>query len=217
MYKNMIDLTHRLNDKISVYPGTEAPQFTWLNTVAEHGYAEMMVQMVLHNGTHIDAPCHIIEHSKSLSDFPIEKFAGQALVIPCKNCDAITLDHLLPFEPLLSQSEFVLFYTGWQDKWATPSYCDNCPILTREATEWLLHFALKGVGIDSFSMDHIVTATDVADDNLPNHHLILASEVLLIENLTNLHLLPETLFFFQCFPLNIELADGSPVRAVAMF
>jgi kynurenine formamidase len=34
--------------------------------------------------------------------------------------------------------------------------------------------------------------------------------------LTNVDRLPESGFTFQCFPLYIEHADGSPVRAVAM-
>ena len=45
---------------------------------------------------------------------------------------------------------------------------------------------------------------------------LLGREILLIENLTNLDQLPATPFTFQCFPLKVEHADGSPVRAIAL-
>ena len=37
---------------------------------------------------------------------------------------------------------------------------------------------------------------------------------MIVEGLTNLHLLPAT-FRFMGFPLNIKGRDGSPIRAVA--
>jgi kynurenine formamidase len=51
---------------------------------------------------------------------------------------------------------------------------------------------------------------------MPNHHILLGSEIILIENLTNLDVLPDGIFMFQCLPLKIEHADGSPVRAIAI-
>jgi len=104
-----------------------------------------------------------------------------------------------------------LFY--W---WNTPDYFSDSPTPTREATQWLTKFKLKGIGIDSFSEDKIISAHIVTEKNLPNHHILLGKEILLIESLTNLDKLPERAFSFQCLPLNIKNADGSPVRAIAM-
>jgi len=215
MFGKMIDLTHLLNEQISVYPDTIGPEIISLNNVAEHGFAEMQVKMVLHSGTHIDAPRHIVPGGKALSDFPLEQFCGNALVIPCAGLESITSDFLKAFEPQIERVDFILFYTGWQTKWKTDAYFQNCPSLTREAATWLTTFALKGIGLDAFSVDPIVSAHVVTEENLPNHHILLGKEILLIENLTNLDKLPDTIFDFQCLPLKIEHADGSPVRAVA--
>ena len=89
MQNKIIDLSHILNDKIPVYPGTVGPKFETLNTVAKDGFAELGVTMVLHSGTHIDAPCHILANTKSLSEFPIDKFIGTAIVIPCRDIKEI--------------------------------------------------------------------------------------------------------------------------------
>jgi kynurenine formamidase len=212
----LVDLTHLLNESATVYPDTIGPKFEKINSVEEHGYAELKATMVLHSGTHIDAPCHIVANAASLDHYPLEKFIGKAIVIPCLNREVITLDYLKSFEPNLLQVDFVLLYTGWQDKWNSTAYFDNGPFLGKEAAEYLSNFKLKGLGIDAFSVDPIVSATVVNPDNLPNHYIFLEKDILLIENLCNLHLLPDTIFNFQCFPIKIEHADGSPIRAIAI-
>ena len=216
MNKKFIDLTHLLNENISVYPDTIAPEFEIMNTVEKDGFAEMKISMVLHSGTHIDAPCHILQNAKSLDQFPLDKFIGNAIVIPCHDRNEIDLDYLKTYQSVISEIDFILFFTGWQYLWKTKGYFDNCPTLTDEAARWLTQFKLKGIGFDSFSIDKIDSAEKVTPETLPNHHILLDKEILLIENLCNLDKLPEGVFTFQCFPINVENADGSPVRAVAM-
>ncbi|MGZ4049216.1 MAG: cyclase family protein [Bacteroidia bacterium] len=216
MFNKIIDLSHILNEHITVYPDTVGPKFEILNTVEEHGYAELKMDMVLHSGTHIDAPCHILKGTKSLDQFPVDTFAGSAIVIPCFDKKEISLEYLHLYEDKISRVDFILFYTGWQHKWNTESYFEDCPTLTSEAATWLTKFNLKGIGFDSFSVDKVVSAQKVTPETLPNHYILLGKEIILVENLTNLNKLPNDIFMFQCLPLNIENANGSPVRAIAM-
>jgi kynurenine formamidase len=213
---NRIDLTHLLNENITVYPGTVRPKFEVFNTVEKDGFAELNMTMVLHSGTHMDAPCHIVQNSKSLDKFPIDKFIGNAIVIPSQDITEISVGFLQTYEDKIKQAEFILFFTGWQYKWNTEEYFEDAPVPTREAAMWLTNFHLKGIGCDSFSMDKMIPAGDVGSDSLPNHHIFLGKEILLIENLTNLDKLPDSSFQFYTIPLKIENADGSPVRAFAM-
>jgi kynurenine formamidase len=39
--------------------------------------------------------------------------------------------------------------------------------------------------------------------------------MVIVENLANLDQLHEEIFKFSCFPLHLQQADGSPIRAVA--
>jgi len=216
MIKKIIDLTQILNEQMTVYPGTPEPQLEVLNTVEKDGFSEYMLKMVSHTGTHIDAPCHIFKNAKSIDQFPVDKFIGSAIVIPCQQQKEITIEFLQTFESKIAQTDFILFFTGWQDKWNTKGYFENCPTPTMEAAKWLTKFNLKGIGFDAFSIDKIGTADKVTPDNLPNHYIILEKEILLIENLTNLDKLPDHPFTFQCLPLFLEKVDGSPIRAVAI-
>jgi arylformamidase len=216
MPAKIIDLTQLLNEKITVYPDTAPPTFNVTSTVDKDGYREHQISMLSHSGTHVDAPSHILQHGRSLDQFPLDKFIGRAVVIDCWGRNEISLEYLLTFESKIAMVDFVFFHTGWQDRWNTSAYFVDCPIPTIEAARWLASFKLKCVGVDAFSLDKITSATTVAEESLPNHHVLLGKEILLIENLTNLDKLPDSPFTFQCFPLRIEWADGSPIRAVAI-
>ena len=204
----VIDLSHIINPEITVFPGTEKPIFEEIDI---EGYVELKITMFTHTATHIDAPCHILKNTKSLDELSIDKFVGKGIVINCKSVTGknITVDFLKPYEEKIKNAEFILFNTGWSLKWKTDQYFDNFPTLTEDAASWLTNFKLKGIGLDHISLD------EVSDLNLPNHKIVLKEEILIIENMTNLDALPDE-FIFQCFPLKIENADGSPVRAVAI-
>ena len=205
----IIDLTHLLNEDITVYPGTISPTFAIGNTIEKDGFAELNIQMCTHTGTHIDAPAHILEGTKTLDQFPIEKFVGKAFVVDCTEQKEIDKAFLSTYEKEIREAEFLLFYTGWQHKWKTENYFDVFPTLTIEAANWLTHFSLKALGFDAISVDKM----DVHE--LPNHHILLGKEILIIENMTNLDQLIGKKLELNCIPLKIENADGSPVRAFA--
>jgi len=209
MERKIIDLTHTINEKMTVYPNTLKPSFEPSNTIDKDGFAELKITMATHTGTHIDAPCHLIKGKKALSDFPLDKFAGSATVIDCEGKNEISLEILKSRENDINKVEFVLFRSGWSRKWEEDDYFGKFPVLTTEAAKWLSGFDLKAVGFDYVSVD----AMDASE--LPNHRILLSKEILIIENLTGLDKLPETKFDFYAIPLKIENADGSPVRAFA--
>ena len=215
MKNTLIDLTQILNEQITVYPGTPEPKLEVAYTVEKDGFSEHLLTMVSHSGTHIDAPTHIFKNAKTIDQFPIDKFMGTAIVIPCQDQTEISLSFLQAYEEKIAQVDFILFFTGWQYKWKTEGYFENCPTPSIEAAKWLTKFKLKGVGFDAFSVDKIGAAEKITYENLPNHFILLEKEILLIENLTNLDKLPNEPFLFQCFPLYLENVDGSPIRAVA--
>jgi kynurenine formamidase len=65
------------------------------------------------------------------------------------------------------------------------------------------------VGTDALSID----SSDNAEYDA--HHALLENEILILENLTNLALLPPVTCVLA-FPLKFKDGSGSPVRAVAL-
>ena len=212
----VIDLTQLINSSMTVYPGTVPTKIEKYNTIEKDGFAELKLTFCTHIGTHIDAPCHILKNMKSLDQFPVDKFIGKAILIPCMHEKEISLEYLKPFKERISKTEFILFFTGWQFKWNTEKYFDDFTALTKEAAEWLATFNLKGIGFDAISADKVDFNEKDLSVALKIHNVLLGNEIIIIENLTNLDKLPDTLFTFQCMPLKVENADGSPVRAIAI-
>lgn len=207
----IIDLTHILSPNMPVYPGTEQPVFITGCSIDENGFLEKKITMYSHTGTHVDAPAHLLKKHKTLDLLPIEHFHGSALMLNFENCVSNIIDvaDLEPYSNDIRQVDFLLIHTGWSKHWGSEAYYSGYNVLSLGAAIWLSKFKLKGVGLDTISAD----PADTRD--YPVHKTFLQKDIIIIENLKNLLLLPSTIINFSCFPVKFEDADGSPVRAVA--
>ena len=165
--------------------------------------------MSSHTGTHMDNPSHILQGRPGLDTVPPERFMGPGCLLDVRGKTEITRDELCFWEPVLDGADFVLLRTGWEEKWGDPSYFSGFPALTETAARYLTRFNLKGIGVDAISIDRM------EDEDLPVHHMLLAKDILIVENLANLEALPQAGFTFMALPLKIKDGDGSPVRALA--
>lgn len=211
----VIDLTHSLSKNMPVYPGIEPPKFTQSNFYEKDGFRETYIQFFTHTGTHVDPPAHLYAAGRTLDAFPAEQFIGKGLVIDCrelKEGEAITVGQLKKYGELPEKADFLLFNLGWDKRWSTEAYFGDYPCVDDELLEYIINGKYKGIGFDVIGLDPI------ADANLTRHNKLLRScEILNIENLKNLELCGQGLFWFGCFPLKVENSDGAPVRAMAWF
>ncbi len=206
------DLTHIISSDMPVFPGTEQPIFKCANTLEKDGFAEAIITMYSHTGTHIDAPAHMLAHGAHLEDFNIEHFIGKATILDFskERIQFIDLDNLRQYENEIMKVDFIIIKTGWSKYWGDKIYYEGFPALTEEAANWLLNFNLKGVGIDAISID------DMNSTKFAVHKKLMSKDILIIENLTNLDSVKDKYFILSILPLKNKKADGSPVRAVAI-
>ncbi|WP_462325221.1 cyclase family protein [Desulfoplanes sp.] len=207
---HVIDLTRVLHSNIPVFPGTPPVRITTANTVAEHGFEERLLSMSSHTGTHMDNPSHILAGRPGLDTVPPDRFIGPGCLLDVRGKTEITREELCLWEPVLEGADFVLLWTGWEEKWGEPTYFSGFPALTEKAARYLTRFNLKGIGVDAISIDRM------EDGDLPVHHVLLGQNVLIVENLTTMGRLPQAGFTFMALPLKIKDGDGSPVRALAV-
>ncbi|MFH0734546.1 MAG: cyclase family protein [bacterium] len=206
----IIDLTHFITGNMPVYPGTEQPKLINEFTIEKNGYAEKLITMFSHTGTHIDAPAHMIKNANGLDNFPVEQFYGKGIVIDISKFDKEIIeekDITFDFNNLCNY-DFVLFYSGWSKLWGKEDYFYNFPVLSEYLVKKIVNSNLKGLGFDSISIDPVCSVDYV------NHYHVLRKNKIIIENLTNLDKLIGKDFVFCCFPLKIKECDGSPIRAV---
>lgn len=208
-----IDLSHTIHSEILTFPGTQPPRFEQATTYEEHGFVEKIVTMYTHTGTHIDVPSHILENGLTVDKFDVGNFIGKARVIDVTNIPSniIDINDLKEYETWLMEIDYLILKTGWSKYWGDNKYFNDFPTLSVETAEWLLQFKLKGIGIDAIAVD------PVEDKNFTVHRVLFRENLIIIENMTNLNEVDSSLFTLSCLPLKLKDADGSPVRAIAMF
>jgi len=205
------DLSHEIHNRMTVFSEQERPFIEHKYTIDKDGFAMHIISLNSHSGTHIDAPAHVLKNARFLDDFPLDKFTGKGMVVDVSAYAGteIPLAFFEPYKKAIEQTDFLLLNAGWYKKWETDAYRKNYPVLSKEAAEWLVQFNLKGIGLDSISIDTVDSII------LPIHQIVLGAELIIIENLNNLDALPQSGFTIQCFPLKISKADGSTSRVLA--
>ena len=211
----VLDLTHVIAADMPVYPGTEPPRLESANTYEANGFQETLLTMYSHTGTHMDPPAHLFPGRTTLDQFPVSQFVGRALVIDCRDLPegaAITMDRVRPYGDKARQADFLLFNLGWDKRWGTDAYFGDYPCIDGDVLQFILDTGKKGIGFDVIGVDPI------PDEDLPRHKALFRDhEIVNIENLKNLDLCGDELFWFLALPLHYRDSDGAPIRAVAFW
>ncbi|WP_027626252.1 cyclase family protein [Clostridium lundense] len=203
-----IDLSHCIENNMISFCEEEIPHIYGLSSIKKDGYDVKKLIITTHTSTHVDAPKHIFEHGKSIDQISLDTFSGKALTIDCTKVDScIDLDILNSYS--LDNIDFILFYTGYDKVWNSIEFLKNYKYPSSKLCEYLCKSHIKGIGVDTISID------DENNHHLPNHHILLEKEKLVIENLNNLHYILNKKVDLFIFPLKISSGDGSPVRAIA--
>src|SRR5882757_2467794 len=209
---NLIDLSHTIFDGLVTYKGLPSPvicdylsrEQSKANYEAGTEFQIGNIEMVTNTGTYIDCPFHRFENGKDLSEIELERFADlDAITVNAENVTKIDKSYFLARE---IRNKAVLVYTGWAKHWNTPLYFEGHPYLTTDAAEYLKECNVKLVGIDSHNID------DTTGRGRPVHTTLLGAEILIVEHLCNLNLLPDDGFTFSAIPPKFRGAGTFPVR-----
>lgn len=198
----IFDLSMGIDEKTPAFPGEPKPEIKQFATIEQNGWNEKSLVINSHLSTHIDAPAHMIKTGKTLTDFPISRFIGDAVVI-----DARGQQEINPDIDCVKVNDIVFFFTGHTDKAYTRDFFTNNPVITKETAMKLISKKIRIVGIDSFTPDN--APYDV-------HKLLFRHDILIVENLINLKELSGKRFRCYILPLKIMNADGAPCRIVGI-
>lgn len=198
-----IDLTHNLRAGMPVFPGDPDMTVDVAATFAEQGNLGHRISYGTHTGTHIDAPAHMLQGAKTLDAFSLDDLIGPGKYIAVTGNEiSLTQIKQAGVEP----GDTVIFDTGMAQHFGTASYYQNYPVLTADAAEYLVQQNVRMIGTDTCSFDR--------DKDFPIHKTLLGSDILLLENLTNINSLVGKSFKVYALPLRLDL-DGAPARVIA--
>jgi len=210
-----IDLSQSLYDGMPSYPSDPPFRIEPFRTMKEHGVRVSRLELGTHQGTHLDAPAHFYADGVTVDEIPLKRFFGPAVLVDLAPGEALAAKTPITPEMLSHHREKfeaggkVIIRTGWERMVGKEGYFTDLPSLTLEAAQWIAETKIGLLGVD------LPTPSKIAGRAV--HYALLAkgTEIILLEGLVNLHLLPER-FTLVAFPLPLRGGDGSPVRAVAI-
>lgn len=198
----IIDLTLPIDNKTPNWPGDPEIVIKQFSTVEKDAISKKVLTFHSHFSTHIDAPSHMIANGKTLSDYPMDKFVGEAIVLDVRGQKEIdtNLDSV-------KEGDIVFFLTSHSDKVYEKNYFTNNPVLSPKVAQGLVDKKIKMVGLDSPTPDN---------EPYTLHKLFFKHDILIVENLVNLKKLAGKRFQCYALPLKIKDGDGAPCRVIGI-
>lgn len=198
------DISPLLSPKTAVWPGDVKFSQTFSCRMNEGDIIDLSsVQMTVHIGAHCDAPSHYSPSGESIETRELKYYYGDVQVIRVsipKGARIYPKDLSTP--PIAPR---ILFATG---SMPDPNHYNlDFNSLSPELIELLAKQGVILVGIDTPSID------PATSQSLESHQAIAKYNMAIIEGVVLEHV-PEGLYTLSAFPLKMEGADASPVRAV---
>ena len=195
--------------------GTRGFDIETARTLEKDHWNATTLHIYSHAGTHMDSPWHFGVSSRTIDEYPVDRFFSSCRVIDvpgCKPSQAIKPADLdLPAGFTLS-GEGVMLRTGWSRFAGTGKYRDELPRISPELATWLVENGVRMLGVEPPS---------VADVNNPEeltrvHTILLGGDIIIIEGLCNLDKIRGKEVQVVALPLKIYKGDGAPCRVIAI-
>lgn len=240
------ELSHEWGHGAPTLPGFDDVKLFRASTHAKNGVMATRVRMVMHSGTHVNAPLHLIQRGAGVGDIALDRFFGSGVVlsIPKRQWELVTPADLEAAAPRIEHEDIVVIVTGWHRRYSDSiDYFGHAPGLSKAAAQWLSAKNVKLVAVDTPQVDHPLatslglqrngpqmkrlpkayqTATgrdakaDFPEWN-PAHRTLLAAGIPTIENVGgDVEALLGKRCTFQAYPWNWPEGDACGVRFVAM-
>jgi len=225
-----MDLTHTLSPRFPIIPipGPTFPiKITAIATLEKFGVAVNKWELMDHNGTHIDAPCHFIAKTQTLEQIPVRNLIVPAAVIDIskrakKDADsAVTIDDVKAREKnhgRRPKSSAVFMYSGWDVKAGDPkaylgtdtSNTHHFPGFAEETCQLLVtEREIAGIGVDTISLDIGPSKEFKA------HKALLRGNKWGLECVANLSQIPPSGATVFVGATKVEGSSGGPARLIA--
>jgi kynurenine formamidase len=232
-----IDHTTSVPDLIGFFPGLKPEDLP-----DGEAWAIERINLITHNGTHLDAPYHFAstmnanlkeggERAITIDEVPLDwcfqpgvkldftaRPDGYVVTADDVEAELARIDHTL------SPLEIVVVNTAAGKRYGQDDYVTAGSGMGYDATMYLLERGVRLTGTDGWSWDAPFSHTREAYAVTGNAALIWEGHragrdigYCHLEKLHNLEVLPPTGFTIACFPMKIRAASAGWTRAVAIF
>jgi kynurenine formamidase len=151
------DLSHPWGLGQPCWPYFEDVKIERLHGMSKSGVLTQKITTVMHSGTHIDAPAHVVQGTPFMDEVPLPYFFGTGVVvsIPKKKWEVITAADLEAARPQIREGDIVIVNTGWHKYYGdNQHYYGYSPGFYKEAGQWFVKRKVKMCGSDTQALDH---------------------------------------------------------------
>ena len=179
-----------------VYPGDPSPEKKTLSSTEDGDlYNLTAFSMCAHNGTHVDAPFHMLKDGKTVDAVSLESFVGRAYV--AEHHGTVTAG---------DAAEILEKAKDRDPEAAKRILIKGDAVVSAEAARVFASNGILLLGNES-------QAVGPEDAPMEVHLILLKAGAVLLEGI-RLEAVREGVYLLNAAPLNLAGADGSPCRAV---
>jgi arylformamidase len=200
---------------------------TLSGNLAVNGRAMISVLSILvhngtHNGTHIDAPRHMLEKGAPIDQMPLGQLAKEGVLInlPTKGPNSVvTVKDIEDSGVELEPNRIPVIHTGFTEKmWGKPEFWTQMPYLEAGVGALMASKGVPAVAMDVFPEKPLWRGVklDPGEVWVANHLALFEKGIPLIQFVTNVSQIGTNKFVLVALPLKIKGADASPARVVAL-
>ncbi len=194
--------------------------FVEITQLGRHGIENRETRKITlgtHTGTHIDAPRHFIARGNTVEQIPLDQMVGPATIVDFSTLPDFTEIDVAMLEGRLAGKdvERVILRFDWDLQLNTNRYYTDHPFLSEAACEWLVTQGCRLLALDTPQPDNPLNGRTAVKD-APNHKILLAAGIVIVEYLVNLRLLTAERVELVVAPLKIKEGDGGPARCFAI-
>jgi arylformamidase len=200
-----------------------AEGMTLSNNLAVNGRSMISILSILvHNGTHIDAPRHMVDKGRPVDQVPLEQLAKEAVLIDLPNKgpnSTVSVKDIVDTGVEFGPNLIPVIHTGWTEKtWGKPEFWERMPYLEAGVGEFMAKKHVSAVAMDVFPEKAIWRGVklDPGEVWVANHLALLEKGIPLIQFVTNLSQIGKGRFVLIAAPLRIKGGDASPARVIAL-
>lgn len=242
----LYELSHPWGHGVPMQPGYDDVKMHRLSQHAKNGVMAHRIKMVMHSGTHLNAPRHLIAKTQTVGELALDKLfgSGVVLLIPKRKWELITIADLETAQPAIEVEDIVVLCTGWHRQYSdSQEYFGHSPGLSKQAAEWLVKKRIKLLAMDTPQIDHPLATSLGMHRNGPQikrlpqeyeqetgrassvdfpewniaHRTLLAAGIPTVENTGgDVDEVAGKRCTFQAYPWNWLEGDACPIRFVAI-
>jgi len=193
------------------------------NTMEINGRSMIsLLSIMTHNGTHIDAPRHMMEKGFPVDQLPLAQVAKEGVLInlPHKGPNSsVSVKDILDTGVEFGPNRIPVIHTGWTDKtWGKPEFWTQMPYLEPGVGALMASKGVPALAMDVFPEKPLWRGVKLEPNEVwqGNHLALMGKGIPLIQFVTNLAQIGANKFTLIALPLKMKGADGSPARVIAL-